>query len=434
MSSGHSRREDRRLSRFERAVRPDAPQRLLLGFGTGHFAKSLIWSFSDLLFGYFAHVHMGVPSSETGWIVFVSLVYSGGLDIAAAALVIGFPGQERRVPHLQFVGAAVTAVGAALLFAPLSIPAGLMFAWMLTASLLFRTGFALYDVSQNALVSLLPRDDADARRYVTVRTSLSYVAKVLVALASFTVIGSGERQGAALMTILPIAVLAVLAAYPMSRHRVQPLAPVEGKAAGGSRPPFALILPVLVAVAAQGCLLGVVGRFLPFARDPQTGESIGAMLALASVIGGIFGPLLVDRLLRHRRGCAIANVGFTAACVLCALAILSGQTAVQLVAAAALFSIGGGGISVLVWNQLSGAVRAHARATGRRTDLASFALLTATVKLGAGGTGLFLGRWLDGFETRSAEAILWIGGATIAGGMISIVAMALGERRLQRLQ
>lgn len=153
----------------------DPPSRLLRSFAFGHLAKSLMWSFSDLFFGYFAHVHMGLPAAETGTIIFVSLVYSGCLDILAAMLLSAFPGYEGKVPRLQFVGAVLTSATGLLLFWPISFPAGLLVNWMLVTSLLFRTGYGLYDVSRNALVSLLPRDEPEARRYVTTRTTLSYV-------------------------------------------------------------------------------------------------------------------------------------------------------------------------------------------------------------------------------------------------------------------
>lgn len=411
-----------------------APSRLLPTYAAGHLAKSLIWSFSDLLFGYFAHVQMGLPASATGLILFVSLVYSGVLDVLAAALLSAFPGHERKVPQVQLLGAALTALASALLFSPLTLPSGFLFYWLLAAALLFRTGYALYDVSQNALVSLLPADDSEAQRYVTVRTTLSYVAKVTVALASFLVIGAGERQGSALAIILPIAMMTLAAAWPMSRHRIGDDKEKEARPLAGSPPPMRLLAPVLAAVAAQTCLLGLIGRFLPFAQHPQTGTPIGAPLVLASVAGGLLGPVLADRVVRAGQGFLVANIGFTAVCVVSVLAILFGQTSVQLLAAAAIFSIGGGAIGTLVWNELSAAVRAHAVTSGRRADLASFALLTATIKLGAGSTGLFLGALLDGYETRSAVTIGAIATATIAGGLVSMFAMGLGHARLNRLR
>lgn len=411
-----------------------APAKLLSIFATGHLAKSLMWSFGDLLFGYYAHVQMGLPASATGWILFLSLVYSGVLDVLAAALLSAFPGHEAKVPHFQLVGAVLTALSAALLFSPLTLPGGLLFYWLLAASLLFRTGYALYDVSQNALVSLLPRDEIEAQRYVTVRTTLSYVAKVAVALASFLVIGSGERQGSALAIILPIAAMTLAAAWRMSRHRIESDRRRDGEPIAGSPPPMRLLAPILVAVAAQTCLLGLIGRFLPFAQDPRTGAPIGAPLMLASVAGGLLGPLLVDRVLRRAHGFTLANIGFTTVCVGSVLVILLGQTVVQLFAAAAVFSIGGGAISALVWNELSTTVRAHALASGRRADLASFALLTATIKLGAGGTGLFLGGLLDGYEAEGVAAVGTIAAATIAGGLLSILAMGFGHARRKRLR
>jgi Na+/melibiose symporter-like transporter len=408
---------------------PAARSPLLPLFAAGHFSKSLMWSFSDLLFAYFAHVHLGLPAEETGWIIFISLIYSGALDVIAAILLSAFPGQERSVPRLQFVGAILTAIFAILLFWPLSLSSDVLFYWLLGTSLLFRTGYGLYDVTQNALVSLLPRDDAEARRYVTARTTLSYAAKVLVALTSFALIGTGEWRGAALLTMAPIAAMMIAAAGPMSRH---PIGEREDLPAPGSPPPIRLLLPTLAAVGAQICLLGLIGRFLPFAQDPQTGAAIGAPLVLASVIGGMFGPLLGDRVIVRRHGFSIVNVGFTGLCIASALAIMFGQTTAQIVAAAAIFSIGGGAVSTLVWNQLSAAVRTHARCSGQRADLASFALLTATIKLGAGGTGLFLGQLLDGYEAGTSSAVIAISVATVAGGLFSIAAMAFGQVRLRR--
>jgi len=421
-----------RTSGSARLTGADLPAGLLRVFASGHLAKSLMWSFSDLLFGYFAHVHMGLPASDTGWILFVSLVYSGVLDVFAAGAMSAFPGHEGRVPRLQLIGAVITASAAALLFLPVQVPSSLLFEWLLVTSLLFRTGYGLYDVSQNALVSLLPRNDAEARRYVTTRTTLSYIAKVIVALASFLVIGAGERQGAALATILPIALMTVVTAWLMSRHRIG----ADGKDGippAGSPPPMGLLLPVLIAVAAQICLLGLVGRFLPFARDPASGVAIGAPLVLASVVGGVFGPLLADRVLGERGRFALANLGFTLACVASALLMLFGPNAALLIVGAAMLSVCSGAIGVLVWGEVSAAVRTHGEVTGRRSDLASFALLTATVKLGAGGTGLFLGRLLDGYEARSPAALGVIATATMLGGLVSVLAMAMARARRLRL-
>jgi Na+/melibiose symporter-like transporter len=411
-----------------------APPKTLSIYATGHLAKSLVWAFSDLLFAYYAHERMGLPASDIGWVLFISLVYSGALDVLAAVLLSVFPGHEERVPRAQLAGAVLTAVSGVLLFSPLSIPGGELFLWLLLVSLVFRTGYAIYDVSQNALVSLLPEDDAEARRYVTTRTTLSYIAKVIVALTSFAVIGTGERQGSALFILLPIAAMAVGAAVPMARYRIGRDAGATASAAPGSPPPMRLLLPVLVAVAGQVCLLGLVGRFLPFAHDPQTRAPIGAVLALASVAGGMFGPMLASWLMRGGKRFPMANIGFTIVCVASALMLVAGQSTLQMIAAAAVFSVGGGAISVLVWNELSDVVRSHAVATGRRADLASFALLTATIKLGSGGTGLFLGQLLDGYQARSAAALGAIAAATIAGGLLSVAALAASHSRLGRLR
>ncbi|WP_404713659.1 MFS transporter [Sphingomonas sp. MMS24-J13] len=407
------------------------PPSTLALFGAGHVCKSLIWSFADLLFGYYAYAYLHLTAADVGWILAISFGYSGVLDVAVAAFLSGRTGYERMVPRLQWIGAACTALSVLALFCPLPLGERLLCYWLLALSIAFRTAYALYDIAQNALVSLLPRSETEARRFVTVRTSLSYGAKILVSLASFLVIGPGGQTALPLLIIVPVACATLAAAYPMARCHTAAAVP-ETPHDGALAVPLGLLVPILVAVAAQTCLLGLVGRFLPFMKDPHSGASIGALMVLGSVDGGVFGPFLAGRLLRATRGFVAANVGCTCVCMVSAAWMIVGGDRVQLIAAAAMYSIAGGGLSALVWGQFSAAVRCHAQATGRRSDLASFALLTATIKLGAGGTGLFLGKLLEGFQAQQPSALGTIVSATLIGGAVSIAAMGMGHRRIAR--
>jgi Na+/melibiose symporter-like transporter len=406
---------------------PDATLRL---FGSGHFAKTLIWSASELFLSYFAHIHLGLDARATGLLIFASLLYSGLLDGAAAVTLALKPGREERVPRLQMAGAALTALGSILLFLPVRLPPAQLFAWLLLASILFRTGYTLYDVSQNALVSLLPSDEAEAHRYVKFRTILSFAAKIFVALASFYVIGGHGRANAALMVIASIALLVVASAIPISRHEIR--IPDTTPAPDVSRLPLRFLLPILIAASAQVCLLGLVGKFIPFVLEPATGLSMGPSITLATVFSGMIGPFLTPRA-RMRGGRQTLCVALLAAVsALGAILMLVADRFSSIIFAACLFGVGGGATTALIWNELSAIVRDYARQAGKRTDLLSFALLTAVIKLSVAVSGLVFGLLLDGYEARTSSSILWISGITIAGGILFTLGMTGAVQTMTR--
>ena len=77
-------------------------------------------------------------------------------------------------------------------------------------------------------------------------------------------------------------------------------------------------------------------------------------------------------------------------------------------------------------------MRAYATQTGKRTDLLSFALLTAVIKLSVAVSGLIFGFLLDGYEAREISSIFWISGITIAGGIVFTLGMTGAVQTMTR--
>lgn len=400
----------------------DAPRRRLQYlFGAGHVAKTLVWSASELFLSYFVHVHLGVSAEQTGLLIFWSMLYSGALDLTAAALLSFRPGKERLAPRLQTVGALLTAVGVLMLFTPMRFEGSAQLAWLAVATLLFRTGYTIYDVSQNSLVSLLPGDEEEARHYIRLRTTLSYFAKILVASASFFVLGQAGRPWASLAILLPVCLLVVATAVPMGRQTIT-VTSAKG------RFPLGHIVRrlswILIAVSAHIALLGLVGRFVPFMVESASGRPLGAIITLASVCGGMLGPLTV------RRGglSPLRLLGLTTVCVLSACWLIEVDNVLSAIAAGGLFGIGMGATTAIFWNQVSSVVRCYALETGVRADLLAFALLTATIKLSVALSGLMFGFLLSGFERHDGATVHLVEILTFAGGIVFLQGMLRSSR------
>jgi Na+/melibiose symporter-like transporter len=54
-------------------------------YAAGHFARTLVWSFVDLVLGYYLHTRLGLSAAHTGQLLAISLAYSSLLDLLLAA-------------------------------------------------------------------------------------------------------------------------------------------------------------------------------------------------------------------------------------------------------------------------------------------------------------------------------------------------------------
>ncbi len=73
-------------------------------YAAGHFARTLAWSFVDLVLGYYLHARLGLSAAHTGQLLAISLAYSSLLDLLLAAVFTRLRNQQRlalRLPAVQ---------------------------------------------------------------------------------------------------------------------------------------------------------------------------------------------------------------------------------------------------------------------------------------------------------------------------------------------
>ncbi|WP_297508453.1 MFS transporter [uncultured Caulobacter sp.] len=396
-------------------------------YGAGHFAKSLAWTFTDLLLAYYVNVRVGLPAHETGLLLFLSMAYGAVLDPIVAYLLRGAEGSRRQILRIQFLAGLVTAAALVAVFLPRDQGASAFLHLVLALGLL-RTGYAVYDVAQNALVSLLPADDADAHRYVVLRQTLSAVARICIAALSFLIVDKGAPSGrevllAGAIGLMIVATASWILAYSGSAR--------EGSARGAA---VGLRLPkgaprLLLAAAVHAGPFNMTARMLAFVDRGGPRDHTGASLIFALVLGTLIGPILIGRF-REDVQRPWATMAYTTLGVAAGAAFLAApRSGVPALLACAAYGVSLGATLTMFWRGMSAAIREHARLTGERTDLAAFATLTAALKLAGAVFGGAVGLALDGFRAGHATTSLALGLVMAIGGACFVMLIAPVGRR-----
>ncbi|VTQ85166.1 sugar (Glycoside-Pentoside-Hexuronide) transporter [Stenotrophomonas maltophilia] len=390
-------------------------------YAAGHFARTLAWSFVDLVLGYYLHARLGLSAAHTGQLLAISLAYSSLLDLLLAAVFTRLRNQQRLALRLQLIGGLGTAASACLLFSPgnATEPA---FLPLLVASLLFRTCYAVYDVAQNALTSLLPHDEDEAMRYVSTRAVVVPISKLCIASALFGVIGTPASQGSgdALLICMIIGVLIAAAALPLACVAMPSRPSATRTPAAVALPlplPLPALLPVLLAAAAETALVGLAGRLFPFAEQ-------GAALTFAMVAGMVVAPWLCLRL----RSTLHSETGMLALMSVLAVAAVGVYLAIPstpiAIACAAIHGTAVASVGLVLWRRTALIARRHAIHSGRDDDLSCFALLTGTMKLSIAASSLLLGEVLPGIQAGDPGTSAALVSLVAAGSLLSLAALA----------
>jgi Na+/melibiose symporter-like transporter len=386
-------------------------------YAAGHFARTLVWSFVDLVLGYYLHTRLGLSAAHTGQLLAISLAYSSLLDLLLAAVFTRLRNQQRLALRLQLIGGLGTAASACLLFSP-GNAAEPAFLPLLVASLLFRTCYAVYDVAQNALTSLLPRDEDEAMRFVSTRAVVVPISKLCIASALFGVVDAPASQGSgnALLICMIIGVLIAAAALPLACLATPP-GPSATRMPAAVALPLPALLPVLLAAAAETALVGLAGRLFPFAEH-------GAALTFAMVAGMVVAPWLCLRLrstLHSETGMLALMSVLAVGAVGVYLAIPSAPIAV---ACAAIHGTAVASVGLVLWRRTALIARRHAVHSGRDDDLSCFALLTGTMKLSIAASSLLLGEVLPGVQAGDPGTSAALVSLVAIGSLLSLAALA----------
>lgn len=365
-------------------------------YGAGHFAKSLAWTFTDLLLAYYANVRLGLSAHQTGLLLFLSMTYGAVLDPTIAYVLRHAEGDRRRILQIQLLAGLITGMALLVVFTP-RFGSVAPFAHLMLALGLLRTGYAVYDVAQNALVSLLPADEADAHRYVVLRQTLSAVARLCVAALSFLIVDRRAPAGREIVVAGAIALsIAVTALWIFAWAG-------PARASAARRTIVGLRLPdgaprLLLAAAVHSGPFSMTARMLAFVERAGAADHTGASLLFALVLGTLIGPIAIGRM-SHDGGRPRIAAAFTAVGVGSGASFLvDPRSGIPALVACLAYGVSLGATATLFWRGMSDAVRDHARRTGERTDLAAFATLTASLKLASAVFGGAVGLALDGFR------------------------------------
>lgn len=373
----------------------------------------------DLLLAW--HLHRVIGQSAWTVSILMTVFLATG---ALANLTIGYVLTARNAAassyvRLQMVGAGAAAVALAGQFLARDIVV------VTLVGILFRIAYAMQDVPQNALGSLLPTDDRDAVRYARLRVMLSGAMRVVAILLHLMLLQI-DRRIADAIAFAGIGALGFASAVAL-QGLTFPVRPVRRAAAAPAAPPCPRGLPrLLLGFAIAGALLPTLNRLLIFSpgiegRVPH----FGSWMLAAFCLGSIAGPEVHGRLARGRGEAAPLLAGVAIAIGSAALATFVTSLSLRGVA----IMLHGIGLSVIGVHLWASAARIAMRdgAIGQRRDalVASAVILTSHVSMAVGA--LFLAPLIDAYEAGDPGAAL-AALLLVCGGGLAILVLAGGRR------
>jgi len=396
-------------------------RRPLVLYGSGQLSRSLIWSLSDLLIAYHLNVRVGLTAYHTGMLLFGSALLGAVLDIIVATLVSRLHDPLRSSLRLQAISGCMAVSAALALFGPTPNNEVESLIYLYGASLVFRAAYAVMDVTQNALTSLLPRNADQASAFVSTRTIVSSIGRLAAASLVFLAMERSSDALADLKAVILIAVPVVISVLALASVETKAL-PETHQPADWKGLPYRRLAAPLIAVVSEVAFLGLAGPIMALVPNSASGQS----LLFAMVCGTVIGPLLG----RARGHTSIATPVFPIVATLCAIGLLLPTSAWWAVALAFAFGVASSAVTNLIWQRVAWIVRDVASATGKRIDVTAFALLTASIKVGIAISGGLLGFQLDGVRAGSAFGIGSTAALFGAGGLLT--ALALSAEMLPR--
>ncbi len=369
-------------------------------------ARSLGWSFVDLLLAWHLHATVGLSGQQTGGLLFAFLALAGG-----ATFVAGLTFSRRRATGKSIVQVQLlaTIASAALLWVQFSV---VDVSVVVASGAAFRIAYAIQDVAQNMLASLLPADDVEVRRYARARVTLAAVARCAV-IGGYALV---------MPDTLPILLAGIGSAMIASafalRGVVFPERHAVCRAEPDALPAWPAGLPVLLATwAIAAMLLPTLNRLLIFAPSIGGLPRSGAWLLGGFCVGAIVGPMV-----RRPVSGSFMLVMIVASGLILIAPLPGGLRVAGAVGHGIAISI----VGVRLWAATSRMAIEDAR-RGRSSDGIIFGSVILTIHLASAAGMLMLGPLIEGFETGSSESGILALMLTIAGALL-IALVGITER------
>jgi Na+/melibiose symporter-like transporter len=438
-----SRRYNAGMQRISPPHTPTSlPPKALAAYAYAHFGKSLLWYAGELLLIYALTEHVGLAAATAGLVLALGLLVSAAIGLGAGWTLRRHLRDVAGIGRLQWLGLTGAALSLLLVFAAPLLPSRLHLGYVLALSLLFRIAYAVCDVAQNTLLSLVRwpwrgQDGASALRLVG-----SGIAALLVS----GMVGAMLARGAdgatfALQASSLMAALAMLCAWQLrcALHRAGAALPAASPDAPVCAEPAALCWRAipwqpLLLIAAISLTLPAFTKLAPYVAaygllSPSWGSAVLIVYALGSVLVQPLAARLGLRRTPQQRLVRL-GAGLLLSAPLFALA-LPAQPLLSLLAAACIGAIGGSA-GQLVWAW-------HAQLTAKRAvtqHALCFAALVAGAQVALAAGIAVIGLLLGALDYRQGHCTLlrWAmaAGPLACGALCLLVAALAGPRPLMR--
>jgi GPH family glycoside/pentoside/hexuronide:cation symporter len=378
--------------------RPGAAQFVV--FGAGDFACNLYWQSVSLYLLFFYTDVLGVSAALGGTLYMVGALWDGIAD-----LLVGIAAQRPGVRYRRFIawGAVPLGIAFVLLYSAPNLTGAWLAGVIGATQILFRTLYALVNVSYAAWTARFSPDSRDRTMLAGVRMLFGTIAALVVTMGTpwiaLRVTGNAASQAgfasaAIVYGVVGAGLLLVLAcsareALPAVTSRAQAPLLTCLRLLLANRAFVTLNLAAMVAGLAAAVLTqSVLYYFKHVAGQPAQGPQT---LALMAVAGTIAVPvwLLVTRWI-GLRGVWFAAVAWGLLC-LALFGFPPGGLAT--IAVLALLQAAFTGFNLVFWSMLPNTVEYGEDRTGARVEALAFGVAALWQKIGlaaaAGGLGLF---------------------------------------------
>ncbi len=418
---------------------PSLPHAALAAYACAHFGKSLLWHAGELLLIYSLTEHAGLGAAAAGLVLALGLLVSAAIGLGAGWRLRRHLREVAGSAHLQWLGLSAAALALLLVFAAPLLPSSLRLGYVLVLSLLFRIAYAVCDVAQNTLLSLVRwpwrgHDGASA-----LRLAGSGIAALLISVVVGTVLARGADGAAfALQASALLAAVAILCAWHLRRVLPcdgTPLAGAIADAPASADPaPCWRAIPwqPLLLIAAISLTLPAFTKLAPYvAAYGLLSPGWGSAVLIAYTLGSILVQPLAARLGRQHpppQRLAWLGAALLLSAPLFAMA-LPAQPLLSLLAAACIGAIAGSG-GQLVWAW-------HAQLTATRPvaqHALCFAALVASAQVALAAGIAVIGLLLGAVDYREGHCLLhWAmaAGPLACGALCLLLAMLCGHRYRQ---
>lgn len=408
--------------------------RATLVYGLAHFGKSLFWYASELLFAYFLTEVAGLAGWAMGFVLAIGLTFSSLIDPLMGALLSKPLSSVAGATRLQLVGSGLSSCTLLALFLGYSVTPHWRLLYAIFAGMAFRFAYAMYDLPQNALISLATEDAASRTRVTATRLVFSGLAALGVSatigpltVAQATPSGAGSSLVSlalafSILAITSSALLLIMLGRGESDVRLgQARSSLRGGLPSECRLPLLLAFVMSVSIPSFGKLQPYLTSYGPVTSF--WGTMIGCAIPVGSLASQPIWTALSSRLSRSLLvqlssvtvgvGGAIFWIAAPAHPLVCTIGAL-------------LVGAGSGGLAMEIWAAFGDAMT---HAPGREGW--GFGLLTGSFKLGLAAGGLVLGLFLANAEYRAKESFILSHAMSIAavGGAIACGLVTIRVRR-----